>query len=1125
MIFYTIPHQGIDPTSKKAINLGANIDKTYLTSCRIGANPNTANLYNHSTGYINAGNKTNYVAYFTGRVAYDEAAHKEWFLYLAKLLNIDEGAREEWVETAIASGAPNPAFIKYTRTRNGTIQPILASLMDIYYEASSKNMVYPTHLAMGHCLVEGMGDTFTGGAKVYSGHGMRKIAKNVNGDSIMGLGQVARDTAATAYEGAKANANSFGGGFVKYVNELYGDAKMKTILSSDATYIGSVRKDFMLQAFFQIFAMYDKLSELQSFINRGTGSPQTRTYRAIKPYIKALDGVNCPFLDSCDSLPPAMHPFIPSNAATYDYDSAVNNTVAQELYINHPTFYGACNIIKYNNTEKILHVNTMTESYLNLKGSIPKISKDMLIMALAAYNGEQISYARTATGDVLFSCDAGVLRVGLNYARVINSDALYLLDIVNIETIDKVVTFRATDSSFNSNGVPVYKLTGTEQDLAFKMYLRASSLFGTATKQDYPKGFEPRSFMFGCRIDYLDETVGNFGRVFTDGRINTITESVKLSTVTKDGKTKYVTTIGKHQTGVASVNAKALENIGTGTSSVSTKFSQSASVQEQYNVANSILQSSMDYKEMQLSQAYLDRFNTLWSEFASITFNDGYKYPINVAGIIGTPPRYADNADMTSVTYSSFFNPDLKIDGSLKNIYGRAWAEHAVTYGNFVAMTPCIPKFMGRMNGVKVAAYMQKLQMDAANGGETTLAEDKLKDAQDNKENPAPNASTLFQALPAAAEYSNDVTGLIKGAAAVFGITEEEYTALMDDNEMENVKRGGAGSFDYYGHVTFDNNIITQLYLNGVSSNGEKKEDQIKNLLTSMYCVMMYNSGAIESNESVNNTVGASFMENLINRPMSEVARDTAFFLNNKKSDADISDVDKALGSIAEDKNKDVTEMLKDSASNMLGLLKSGSSKLSAQIKMPKVFKGSDYSKQYTVTLKLVSPSPDYKSVFKYIAVELARIFPLVLPRQWGLFQDSIVSPYLVQVFCRGTMSIEMGMITSISINKNSSTIGLNGLPTEVDVELGITDLFPFLSIPNSPSDSFTLGNYHVAGYLTYMSTLAGLPLYRGDTENIIQNKAAVISNNFTKMSVTPQRKTAENLNDMMVGVWDYFTR
>lgn len=118
----------------------------------------------------------------------------------------------------------------------------------------------------------------------------------------------------------------------------------------------------------------------------------------------------------------------------------------------------------------------------------------------------------------------------------------------------------------------------------------------------------------------------------------------------------------------------------------------------------------------------------------------------------------------------------------------------------------------------------------------------------------------------------------------------------------------------------------------------------------------------------------------------------------------------------------------------------------------PEIWSDSSFSRSYSIDIKLRTPDCDKLSWYLNIFVPLAHLICLTAPRQVvanGKSNPNAYSaPFLVRGFYKGIMSVEMGIISSMSITKGAeSAWTVDGLPTQVDVNIQLKDLYDGMMI------------------------------------------------------------------------------
>lgn len=144
-----------------------------------------------------------------------------------------------------------------------------------------------------------------------------------------------------------------------------------------------------------------------------------------------------------------------------------------------------------------------------------------------------------------------------------------------------------------------------------------------------------------------------------------------------------------------------------------------------------------------------------------------------------------------------------------------------------------------------------------------------------------------------------------------------------------------------------------------------------------------------------------------------------------------------------------------------------------ANLIYPEIWMDSEYSKDYTIVVDLVSPYGTDEAIYLNIIVPMIHLLAYSLPRQSTA--NSYVSPFLVKAFSKGNFSCEMGLVTSISFDKGpDSSWSVNGLPTHVKVSMNIKDLYSKLMMTPAHKPSLFFSNQ---GMIDYLGSLCGLDL------------------------------------------------
>jgi hypothetical protein len=205
--------------------------------------------------------------------------------------------------------------------------------------------------------------------------------------------------------------------------------------------------------------------------------------------------------------------------------------------------------------------------------------------------------------------------------------------------------------------------------------------------------------------------------------------------------------------------------------------------------------------------------------------------------------------------------------------------------------------------------------------------------------------------------------------------------------------------------------------------------------------------------ENVSNEVGDSILKSLFDKS-SSLAREINFIGGNRNVIKQLEDISKdensgllgsVIGSVASGAQALSDLAKKYISEDLVELVVAGN-----QLVMPQIWKGSSFSKKYTINFRLSSPYGDPYSFAKYIAEPLAYILPAATPILKS--PNTVSFPFLVQVDSPGAFSINLGLITGINIRKGGrEDLWTNtGSFRSLDISLEIVDLYEIIPMPSS---------------------------------------------------------------------------
>ena len=253
--------------------------------------------------------------------------------------------------------------------------------------------------------------------------------------------------------------------------------------------------------------------------------------------------------------------------------------------------------------------------------------------------------------------------------------------------------------------------------------------------------------------------------------------------------------------------------------------------------------------------------------------------------------------------------------------------------------------------------------------------------------------------------------------------------------------------------------------------------------------IIFYLDGMTSVSESFSNETTASSLASQING-FSDTSNEIRFLFGDKGG---------ALGNII-DNATNATDSIMTSLSSVVGNLGGGILESLAdkgvntvlnggKIVFPEIWNDSGYDKSYSIQIKLRSPDHDSLSIFLNVLKPYCRLLALALPR---LMHDSngkvdpngYRSPFLVKAYSKGLFNIDMGIISSMSVEKGSECCwNDDGLPTQIDITLEIKDLYNSLAMSGFGTTD-NKGIFKIDGlssvvnntaYMDYLANMAGL--------------------------------------------------
>ena len=419
----------------------------------------------------------------------------------------------------------------------------------------------------------------------------------------------------------------------------------------------------------------------------------------------------------------------------------------------------------------------------------------------------------------------------------------------------------------------------------------------------------------------------------------------------------------------------------------------------------------------------------------------GYKYR-SLRTVLGMPYQFLPSTDCR-IDQESGSMLGLDDDSTLEYA-GYEFTEKILSRMSLLFITPGNTAFMGQGN----EGYKQDILTRFLAGVKTSFMDgtglDDLLDGYVGK---------LYTIVPAIAEYFNYVNPMTRMGALFLGIEDKDLNGKSPATFHWgwNVKN----TYTLSSVVQDSIDKLLQPDVNaGIFSVAKEFVSDIQSMLYYSDCIPLYINSDVSFQDTFSNDVADSSLATAVNA-LSDRAREIQFLLGTASS---------AVGDAFDRVNMDSSfDEVKTAISNITSKISGGNSIFSTiansvktivsggRILFPQIWTNSNFTKSYSISMKLTTPSYDKFSWWLNIYVPLCHLAALVLPR--SEYVNSYTTPFLIKAFYRGMFNIDMGIITEMSFTKGKEgSWTKDGLPTVVDVSFTIQDLFCAMGMTSTGS-------------------------------------------------------------------------
>ena len=183
---------------------------------------------------------------------------------------------------------------------------------------------------------------------------------------------------------------------------------------------------------------------------------------------------------------------------------------------------------------------------------------------------------------------------------------------------------------------------------------------------------------------------------------------------------------------------------------------------------------------------------------------------------------------------------------------------------------------------------------------------------------------------------------------------------------------------------------------------------------------------------------------------------------------------------------------------------------------IPKIWDSSEFRRSYNIVIHLKAPYGNRYSYYMDVLVPLFHLLALALPKQ--ATANSYGAPFLVKCFCDGLFTCNLGIVSSISIDKtvSESSWTVDGFPSEIDVRLTIEDLYSDLTITPTNQPRLFMKN---SSLIEYLATTCGLNLTQPQLNQKLRVDINVLLNSFGDIEENVKSEIYHNIG-RVVAPW-----
>lgn len=467
------------------------------------------------------------------------------------------------------------------------------------------------------------------------------------------------------------------------------------------------------------------------------------------------------------------------------------------------------------------------------------------------------------------------------------------------------------------------------------------------------------------------------------------------------------------------------------------------------------------------------------TDFISTPDTLGANLPVKTPiGIYGIPYQFSENVDS-------------KLDGTT---FGQYYADRVISRMPLLVLSPGKVAFMKASSDSDRSTVIQQL-VNSFNGADSDLTSFLT----------APGKYYTFEYD--ANDYWDYVNTMNQACATYLGIQDVKIKINNYEAKLASFKWEKAVSSDFGSWLQSKEDFVT-FYADSDSTTGE----------------------------DFSNTTTQSMIAGTLNKS-SDIGKEIRFLMGEHGVLTDIVNgdtINKALDQI-----DNLASSMTGSESNIISQLSKEFAVIATGGKLifPELWDDSSFTKDFDCKIKLRCPCPNPLGWYLDICVPLNHLLAFTMPRtphgndiagqllSSDVTANGYFSPFLVRGFYKGLASVDMGIVTSLRIDKGKEgSWTVDGLPTEVDVSMTIKDLYTAMAMTPYKQRADLLNNTQ---YLSYLAFNCGVALNQPDVYKSVKLYGSVwnmdIYKNIIKDTLTGYnfwRRAKQNIQNKLTTFW-----